>query len=1172
MKRLFFLLIVVVASVLPQSVWAGAVLSGTTLTITSDAAGSLASGTISLDGVTNKAAVKTIVLDGYFNESDLSKISSAQGFTDVTDVDMYNAHFVKAKSGTTPTSYKWFKVDPPTGSAGTEAQAYTGGKLYKLVYPRKWNESSTPWDPTTPVTRYASVDAMNADATGTVGRYGKTPKYVYCQMIITYQDWTALGVTLGDNTVYDYVDWLANDLSAHASEYQNNDVIRLREYYQVIKKDESGGDEQSNLQWSGVVYPTDEQLAAAWDAKKVHVAEWVGAKYGSLVINEFTRLGDYIQFDVYYKKVDSRSWGSPQTSGTEPIESDFEYADREANKRYANGAWVRMIDYDYYQLALDNENTTGRSWVEVTTLNSVNNAKYHFDDINGEAAIDAKSTGNDGDYAIEGGAGYAYTGSEWVTLAAWAGVTTVSDYSQMKFSYWKGSLVTATTSRYANESVSSEIFQECQSITHINFMGGNVIGLHDRATGNFQNFTVTIGKDVSLISSSAFAQSPALTGISFEKDYSDKKKIEGRTYPITLTIDNEAFKYCRNLSSIEIPNRTISIGDHAFQEVGNGSDMDINGPKDPDRKFELTFERRNKTDDETVAINCNYALNIDNSAFLDCWYLEDLSLPIRLESLGDNCFKNSIGLKTLVMREEGASYTPAEGHDLLRTIPSCAFHGSAIEELVIPKCVTRIVSGAFGATTNLKKVTFQNNTEYENPEATPKLGKQLFIESGAFSGGREEGRPQLDIYVMVNPNPQGEEAGRKIICEYSAFNYTQTVGQTSVVQNFARLHFPEAAWDYYQGDWKRGLAFRQDNLNAFKDGYTKDNEAPLKDCIGKSSGSISTSTGKYETGDASTLYTPGNGWQEFARTSTAIDVEIPKGSFKRTYSTNNAYIIPTFAEDDGDIKAGAPMFQIFRVTAFSDGFKPGESDAGSASQAQAAKRIATATEVAITDKNELKYIPKETGLLMVGNINANYVVYFADAEFDETHPQTTYPYDKRSGAYTNMLYPTCIDEQNLKGDGTTDQTSETGQPSIVDNKEKVLVNSTIPFPYYDVKDVQFRFFGYSSANNQFLRVKGAKFNRDKAYLKLPADLFHWTSEYNPSDPNSSITNEDPGSARIALNFIDDEEGETTGIKQVNTTLSHTDSNVFYTLEGVRLNSRPTQRGIYIHNGRKIVIK
>lgn len=1153
---------------LPQSVWSQtnneAQINDGTMTIRTNAAGKIYANQVDNMPTTTEAkkAITKIVLDGYFNESDLSKISSAQGFTDVTDVDMYNAHFVKAKSGTTPTSYKWFKVDPPTGSAGTEAQAYTGGKLYKLVYPRKWNESSAPGDPTTPVTRYASVDAMNADATGTVGRYGKTPKYVYCQMNINSQSWTPLGVTLGDNTVYDYVDWLANDLSAHASEYQNNDVIRLREYYQVIKKDESGGDEQSNLQWSGVVYPTDEQLAAAWDAKKVHVAEWVGAKYGSLEINQYTLLGDYIQFDVYYKKVDTRSWVNSQT--TEPssfIVGDFEYADPKANKRYANGAWVRMIDYDYYQLALDNENTTGRSWVEVTTLNSVNNAKYHFDNINGSDAIAAKSTGNDGDYAIEGGEGYAYTGSKWVTLAAWAGVTTVSDYSQMKFSYWKGSLVTATTSRYANESVSSEIFQECQSITHINFMGGNVTGLHDRATGNFQNFTVTIGKDVSLISSSAFAQSPALTGISFEKDYSNnEKKIEGRTYPITLTIDNEAFKYCRNLSSIEIPNRTISIGDHAFQEVGTGSVSDISQVGTQNRTFTLTFERRSKDDDASVAIDCNYALNIDNSAFLDCWYLKDLSLPIRLESLGDNCFKNSIGLKTLVMREEGASYTPAEGHDLLRTIPSCAFHGSAIEELVIPKCVTRIVSGAFGATTNLKKVTFQNNSE--SPV------QDLFIESGAFSGGREEGRPQLDIYAMVNPY---EEGSRKLICEYAAFNYTQTVGQTSVVQNFARLHFPEAAWDYYQGDWKRGLAFRQDNLNAFKDGYHDD----VKGYDGKSGGSITTegaNTGKYVHATEGKQYTPANGWQEFARTSTAIDVEIPKGSFKRTYSTNNAYIIPTFAEDDGDIKAGAPMFQIFRVTAFSDGFKPGECDAGSASQAQAAKRIATATEVAITDKNELKYIPKETGLLMVGNINANYVVYFADAEFDGSHPQTTYPYDKRSGANTNMLYPTCIDEQNLKGDGTTDQTSETGQPSIVDNKEKVLVNSTIPFPYYDVKDVQFRFFGYSSANNQFLRVKGAKFNRDKAYLKLPADLFHWTSEYNPSDPNSSITNEDPGSARIALNFIDDEEGETTGIKQVNTTLSHTDSNVFYTLEGVRLNSRPTQRGIYIHNGRKIVIK
>ncbi|MBP3835326.1 MAG: hypothetical protein J6E45_05305 [Prevotella sp.] len=50
-------------------------------------------------------------------------------------------------------------------------------------------------------------------------------------------------------------------------------------------------------------------------------------------------------------------------------------------------------------------------------------------------------------------------------------------------------------------------------------------------------------------------------------------------------------------------------------------------------------------------------------------------------------------------------------------------------------------------------------------------------------------------------------------------------------------------------------------------------------------------------------------------------------------------------------------------------------------------------------------------------------------------------------------------------------------------------------------------------------------------------------------------------------FTDD---ETTGIKTIDN--EAIEDNAWYTLQGVRLNSRPTKQGIYIHAGKKIVIK
>ena len=55
---------------------------------------------------------------------------------------------------------------------------------------------------------------------------------------------------------------------------------------------------------------------------------------------------------------------------------------------------------------------------------------------------------------------------------------------------------------------------------------------------------------------------------------------------------------------------------------------------------------------------------------------------------------------------------------------------------------------------------------------------------------------------------------------------------------------------------------------------------------------------------------------------------------------------------------------------------------------------------------------------------------------------------------------------------------------------------------------------------------------------------------------------------FVLNFGDD--NETTSIKQINNTASATDS--YFTLDGRRLNDKPATAGLYIINGKKVVIK
>lgn len=1146
---------------LPQSAWAGITPSneGATLTITTTTAGEVTGLVLSYTG--SKTAVTKIKLEGKFNSSDLSALSSAAGFTGVTEVDMEKAEFVLTSSGA-PSQANYYLYhnydDLPIGTTGD--RAIVGGTLYKSKQGLEWLSKSTPSE-LTPAYIISSTSDFTNRSIGDYGKIKNGDKYLQMHVVAAHMDGPHLKTDQTD------IDMPGNPDEQWVLNLILDDHNRAWGYkfgvYHYYSSDGSQWTKCAESDWTS---------ASAENRIEHNTLGFLESDLSDLEASTCTKnasanSGKVMRLIVYYvKTAEVREWqtGSPTSEQMAAATiASFDYAYSENHKsEFSNGTWVKMTDYTYYQL----QGTGSWTWQETTYADGevyYINKKYP----NGTVmnSISDGLPNADNQYAVVMGDNVNHNGEYYRNGSIWKDPSLASEtphYVDMRFDYWKTTLQRATTSKYADDDINPEIFKECKALEYVDFKAGVVKGFGDHKIGDSYHkpFTIKIGKDVTKIDNAAFRRCDALTAVEWDT-YTDAEKAPGSGYPKELVIDNEAFLQAKNLMSIKIPNRVTYIGDNAFEEVGTGTTSNVNSVDLTDNSptFELIFERRHEsdTDQGSVAINCDMPLTLGSKAFFNCWYLKELSLPIRLESMGEDCFKNSIKLKTLEMREETKStYTPPTDRHLLTTIPSGAFEYSGVQEVTIPKSVTRIVNKAFGSTTGLTRVTFQDN---------PSAG--LFIESGAFSGGREEGRPQLDIYVMVNPS------SRRIICEYAAFNYTQTVGQTNTMQNFATLHFPEEYWDYYQGNWKRGLAFRQDNLNAFKDGY-HDNE---KGYDGKSLGSITTAgvnAGKYEHATAGKQYTPANGWQEFARTSTTIDIVIPNtGSFLRTYSTAKPKAIPLYAQDDSQqgVHQGDPFFKVYRISHFNDKYS------GGSTATTSAVPEATATEVKLyynssarTYEYENTYIPASTGLLMVGigNGSVSYVVYMNDVT---SGASTTYPFTPTQNASveadvegdTNLLFPSC------ENDAQTTRDSEDGVPYV-------YLNPTYPYPYASNTVPDYRFFGLAATSGTpktyyFGRfVAGGKVTRDKAYLKLTNNVFHWkdgTVNSNDVTPNHS------NSSRVALNFFEDEEESgTTGIKQVDTTAQRMDSNVFYTLEGVRLNSRPTQRGIYIHNGRKIVIK
>ena len=102
----------------------------------------------------------------------------------------------------------------------------------------------------------------------------------------------------------------------------------------------------------------------------------------------------------------------------------------------------------------------------------------------------------------------------------------------------------------------------------------------------------------------------------------------------------------------------------------------------------------------------------------------------------------------------------------------------------------------------------------------------------------------------------------------------------------------------------------------------------------------------------------------------------------------------------------------------------------------------------------------------------------------------------------------------------------------------------------------------------YVRVKPMR-----CYLKYKdgAEDYHGASARGFSDVPNTLS--EPLPEKIKVRFVD-ANGEVTGIGSLNTQTGEVsfDSKAWYTLDGIRLAEKPTKQGIYVNNGKKVVVK
>jgi len=211
----------------------------------------------------------------------------------------------------------------------------------------------------------------------------------------------------------------------------------------------------------------------------------------------------------------------------------------------------------------------------------------------------------------------------------------------------------------------------------------------------------------------------------------------------------------------------------------------------------------------------------------------------------------------------------------------------------------------------------------------------------------------------------------------------------------------------------------------------------------------------------------------------------------------------------------------------------------------------------------LSAVPQENviGAATTGDHNA-YIIYNTDAAVNDS---------KKVSAINNgfHLFVPDMHDKTKMADGITDATDAQKSRLDVTNNSLCswLEGGSIPQTIGKYTVYLMNSKGYNEVTGQvvegeeaFYRASNkASLGANKAYLQL------LTEKVMPS-------NGKPANSRMAIIFVDDESGsETTALDGVNSTETISSDSGYYTLSGVKV-ERPTKSGIYIKNGKKIIIK
>lgn len=588
--------------------------------------------------------------------------------------------------------------------------------------------------------------------------------------------------------------------------------------------------------------------------------------------------------------------------------------------------------------------------------------------------------------------------------------------------------------------------------------------------------------------------------------------------------------------------------------------------------------------------------------FATATQIQSIVIPSNVETIGKSAFAGCADLTTV-------DFSNATN---LKVFEESSFEQCDITgDLVFPASVEVIGVKAFKNSIHISSVTF--------PKGSQLYGEGHGIMSEAFWMDGEHN--DLDnVYVL--------EDEHLLNCDVMAFDYDNTDGQTRMSTVKTRLHYPPSLYYYYVGEWKSrvngGVVAGHDDLLALRNLIENDSHsvelAPYS-AIDENGNQYTVTPGTV------TLINPDetqwvNGFQKFVSSgipvtydtewrtySDVVNLKVPAAANK----VANVYIVCGF-EASEEVNGGRVILKQMKegdIIPAHTGVIIKHFVADNASGGVLSFPHVTNEEAKTLDENSPGW-DKRYCFVREGDLRKN---YHEDAhEFStgiETRNyipsgETTLPADYPDG------YPNYLEFIDCKGKQRVVYNAENGN---------ITVWPTLEMSSYKGQKVTYRNFLFGNgeqiqyAKNQaaagnvydkvtnpdgyrdytdpkgwdpevhgkmgwgFFRCKSGYYKvNSKAFLHFPAEIFEKAKGGATTAIVGAVQLSESGAKPMSLGFFADEDpfskgivegGITTAIRQIDDVKQK--NNEYYTVQGVKLTT-PSQSGVYIHNGKKVVIK